>query len=144
MIDNEKANKMLLIEEAIEKLRYFSRLYGIQSLFIVGGYCRSLYLNSLWDVNDIDVASAFPDLAIQLGGLFASEIAQKPPDIYRESGTLKVEYETEEFGSINIEFQSKSVNGYMYNSEVTDFLRKNKVEDVPLLHNIYGRDFTIN
>jgi len=78
MDKNEIANKMILIKEVVAKLRHFSKLYGIKSIFIAGGYCRSYYMGEMWTVNDIDVASAFKDQALQLGGLFASEILIEP------------------------------------------------------------------
>lgn len=140
---NLAIHKQLMVDEVVEKLRYFTRLYGINSLFIAGGYCRAVFLNRMWDLNDIDVASAYHEQAVQLGGLFASEILHTMPKFYERTGTAMVEYESE-FGSIKVEFQGYSPNAYMHNEEVRAWLQKNQVENVPLMNNIYGRDFTIN
>lgn len=143
MDKNYITNKILLINEAISKLKYFAQLYGINSIFIVGGYCRSLYADRLWEVNDIDVASAYEHQATELGGLFASEILNAVPQFYHRTKTMMVNY-TSELGEIKIEFQGQSTQDYMYNIEVKDWLHKNGIDDNPLLHNVYGRDFTIN
>lgn len=136
-------DKTMLIEEAVSKLKHFSRLYGINSIFIAGGYCRSLYLNRLWETNDIDVASAYEHQATELGGLFASEVVNVMPSFYKRTGTAMIEYSSGS-GKIKIEFQGRSTQDYMYNEEVRNWLHQHDIEDIPLLHNIYGRDFTIN
>ncbi len=136
-------NKRLLVKEVVQKLHYFTDLYAIESLFIAGGFCRSLYFNRLWDVNDIDVASAYENQALQLGGLFASEVLHQMPEIYRRTGTAVVVYESE-FGKIRVEFQGSSVNPYMHNEEVRNWMHAQEIADIPLMHNIYSRDFTIN
>jgi tRNA nucleotidyltransferase/poly(A) polymerase len=136
-------HKHTLISEAVSQLQYFSRIYGISSLFISGGFCREFYFGRLWAVNDIDVASAYPEQSLHLGGLFASEILQTTPEYYHRTGTVAVEYKSE-FGSIRIEFQGYSTNGYMNNSEIKEWMHSQNIEDVPLMNNLYGRDFTIN
>jgi len=143
VLQQDIPSKEILVQEAIEKLRYFTKLYGIDSLFIVGGYCRSSYLNELWKVKDIDVASAFHEQSLQLAGLFASEVLNTTPEVYHRSGAAALDYKSE-FGTIRIEFQGNSTNTYMYNADVRSWMRHNSVPDVPLMNNIYGRDFTIN
>jgi len=137
------ANKQMLVSEAVAKLKYFARLYGIRSIFIVGGYCREHYLGTIWKVKDIDVASAYEDQALQLGGLFSSEILKAVPRFYERTGTAMMEYPSE-FGSIKIEFQSDSVSSYMHDENVRAWMQEEKIDDVPLMNNIYERDFTIN
>ncbi len=137
------AEKEILIDEAIAHLRHFCKLYGIPSLFVVGGFCRALYFNKRWEVNDIDVASAFHDQAVQLGGLFASEVLNTIPKFSRRHGTASVEYRGDT-GAIKIEFQGKSTNSYMFNEEVKNWMHEHQIEDVPMMNNIYGRDFTMN
>ena len=135
--------KELLIQEVVAKLRHFARLYGIRSIFIVGGYTREHYLGKIWRTKDIDVASAFHEQAKQLGGLFASEILNSAPRFYERTGTALVEYPSE-FGMIKVEFQGDSINAYMHNQEIKVWMQQKNIEDVPLMNNIYGRDFTIN
>ena len=143
MDNTEITNKELLLDEVVAHLHHFSKLYGIDTLFIVGGYCRSLYLGRRWEANDIDVASAYHDQAIQLGGLFASEILNVAPEFYHRTGTAHIEYQSK-LGTINIEFQGHSANAYMQNQEIKNFFHDNSIDDVPLMNNLYGRDFTIN
>lgn len=138
-----KTDKLILIDEVVEKLKYFVKLYGVESLFIVGGFCREHYFDALWRINDIDVASAFHEQALQIAGLFASEVLNVAPKFYKRSGAAVINYKSE-LGEIKIEFQGDSVNRYMYNADVKDYLHQIGVEDVPLNSNIYGRDFTMN
>jgi tRNA nucleotidyltransferase/poly(A) polymerase len=130
--------KIQVIEEIVEKLCEFSKLYSIRSLFAVGGYCRALYMDDMESIEDIDVAAAYEEHALQLGGLFASEVLETLPNQY-QNGTICVNYK-----SVRVEFQGKSTNSYMYNQEVVDWMRANRIEEVPLMHNVYGRDFTLN
>ncbi len=143
MDKNEIANKIILVKEVVAKLEHFSKLYGIKSIFIAGGYCRSYYLNTIWTVNDIDVASAFKDQALQLGGLFASEILNTTPRFYERTGTAMMEYVAQQ-GTIKVEFQGNSTQSYMQNEEVKTWMQSEGIDSVPLMDNIYGRDFTIN
>lgn len=136
-------NKQELVNDVVNKLRYFVRLFGIDSLFIVGGYCRSLFLGREWDINDIDIASAYDYQAMTLGGLFATEVANTIPTYYKRSGAAAVHYQSE-FGDMKVEFQGSSRNSYMHNEEVKSWMRQQGIPDTPLMNNIYGRDFTIN
>lgn len=140
---HENINKQLVVQEVIAKLKYFSKLYGIKSIFVVGGYTREHYFGKIWRVKDIDVASAYHEQARQLGGLFASEILNSVPQFYERTGTAAVEYPSE-FGSIRVEFQGDSINAHMHNQEIKTWMQSEGIEDVPLMNNIYGRDFTIN
>ncbi|MFQ5787895.1 MAG: hypothetical protein ACE5H1_07925, partial [Thermodesulfobacteriota bacterium] len=133
-MDKEQiTNKTLLIEEVVSKLSHFTQLYGIRSMFLVGGYCRERYLGKIWRVKDIDVASAYHEQARQLGGLFASEVINSAPRFYERTGTALVEYSSE-FGSIKVEFQGDSINAYMHNIEIKTWMQKENIEDVPLLN----------
>ena len=136
-------NKEILVNEVIAKLSYFTKLYGIDTLFVVGGYCRSSYLGRIWEVNDIDVASAFEEQSMEMCGLFASEVLKTTPVFYKRSGAGSVMYNSE-LGQIKIEFQGRSPHEYMNNKDVRDWMHEQHIEDVPLMHNLYGRDFTIN
>lgn len=139
----DESSKQIVVEEVVAKLRHFGKLYGIDSMFIVGGYCREAYFGTPWKANDIDVASAYHEQALQLGGFFATEVANTTPKFYHRSGAAAMEYQSE-FGSIKVEFQGRSTNSYMYNEDVKEWLRQNGIEDVPIMNNIYGRDFTMN
>ena len=143
MDKNEIINKQLLIDDVVAKLKHFSQLYGINSLFIAGGYCRGMYANRMWEINDIDVASAYGSQSLELAGLFASEVLNTTPQFHERSGTAYVMYESD-LGSMKIEFQGQSPNSYMHNQEIRDWIHINDIDDIPIMHNLYGRDFTIN
>jgi len=142
-MDKDVINKTEFVKETVAKLKYFAQLYGINSLFLVGGYCRSTYFNDFSDLHDLDVASAYDRQAVEMAGLFASEIVNSVPTIYERTQTAMVEYKSGD-NAIRIEFQGKSPSPYMYNQEIRDWMHNQGIEDVPLMHNIYGRDFTIN
>ena len=59
------------------------------------------------------------------------------PTFYEKSVEMNYEY-------TKIIFQSHSTNLYMYNQEIKTWMQQNKLEDIPLMNNIYGRDFTMN
>jgi len=139
----DNSSREIVVNEVIAHLGHFTKLYGITSLFVVGGYCRDKLFGKIWDVNDIDVASAYPEQALQLGGLFASEIIKSIPKFYKRTGTAAMEYKSE-LGSIKVEFQGTSTSQYMHNETVRSWIHDNNVDDVPLMNNIYGRDFTMN
>lgn len=127
------------IDEIIKLLNQFSRLYSIDSLFLVGGYCRSLVLKNTEELSDLDVASAYPGDAIKLCGFFASEFLHETPKYYHKTGTASVDY-----NGVRIEFQNESSQQYMHNDAVKEWMKKNRIENTPLNNNVYGRDFTIN
>lgn len=139
----DPASREILVEEAVSKLSHFAKMYSIQSLFIVGGYCRDKYFGKIDGISDIDIVSSFEEQAIHLGGLFASEVLHTSPTIYKRSGAASVDYKTD-LGTLKIEFQGNSVIPYMHNQEVSNWMNINNIDDVPLMNNIYGRDFTIN
>jgi len=132
-------SKADIAENVITELRRFAKLYSVDSLFVVGGYCRAKILNDPEDINDIDVASAYPHQAMRLCGLFASEILRTTPRFYTRTGTGVVEYK-----GLKVEFQNQSINTYMHNEDILLWMRKKGISNTPLLNNVYGRDLTIN
>ena len=128
-----------LIEEIIDKLKYFVRLYSLNSLFVAGGYCRAKVMDTVEEIDDIDVASAHSTGAMNLCGLFSSEFLNTTPQFYHRTGTGIVEHQ-----GIRIEFQNQSTNSYMHNEEVVQWMHKNGIRNNPLNNNLYGRDFGIN
>ena len=47
-------------------------------------------------------------------------------------------------GEIEIVFQSRSPKKYMQDDEVILWMQNNDIDTTPMLHNLYGRQFTIN
>jgi tRNA nucleotidyltransferase/poly(A) polymerase len=127
------------IDGIISLLRQFAKLYSIDSIFFAGEYCRSLVLKGTEQINYMDVVSAYQNDAIKLCGFFSSEFLHQSPTYYHKTGTAQVTY-----NGIKIEFQNGSMHRYMHNDDVKEWMRKNRIENTPLINNIYGRDFTIN
>ena len=131
--------KKRVLQDVIEKLSFISDKNNIENVYIVGGYPRSLIMENVKDdVNDIDVASAWPREAIKLGNLFSSEFINELPDIYNRTGTLKINYK-----DIDLEFQGVLDNIFDYEKEIQE-LSKNGISINSLNLNIYSRDFTLN
>jgi len=133
-------NRSQIVEDIIVELRDFAKLYAIDSLFVVGGYCRAKIMNEVDAINDIDIASAYPREAMKLCGLFSSEVLHEVPRFYHRTGTGVVETKN----GLRIEFQSQSSNSYMQNETIRSWMRKKSIRNTSLLNNVYGRDFTIN
>ena len=131
--------KKRVLQDIIEKLSFISDKNNIENIYIVGGYPRSLIMENVKDdVNDIDVASAWPRESIKLGNLFSSEFINELPDIYNRTGTLKINYK-----NVDLEFQGVLDNIFDYEKEIQE-LSKNAISINPLNLNIYSRDFTLN
>lgn len=126
------------IQNIIAQLSNFSKTYDIDSLFVVGSYCRCSYMNDYRGLTSIDVVSSYPSQTIPLGELFATEIMEQQPLILTDSGSVKIN------SDIPITFQSYSSSGWVDNQDIRTWMSVNNIDNVPLMHNIFGRDFTIN
>lgn len=125
-------------KEIISALREFSSFYEISGLFVAGEYCRSLALGRTQDpIYNMDVLCAYGEQSKLLAELFSSEVLQQT---VRHIGDLSVI----ELDSIKINFQGKSLHAYMSNQELQTWMQSNLIENIPLVNNLYGRDFTLN
>ena len=136
------ANKEI-VNDVVDKLHYFTKLYELDFLFIAGDFCLGRYFDTLEGVEKIEVVSAYDNQHVNLGNIFATEILHTLPTLTEDKKILKIYYESNGIG-INIEFQDKSPESYMNNQAVLNWMKQVGIEDVPLMHNIYGRDFTMN
>lgn len=136
-------NNTKIINNAITKLSYFAKEYGIDSLFIIGSYCRNMYWGHPQNTDNLEVVSAFRNESLQLGEIFATEILNVTPKKYPEYDSIVAGFQ-DGTQNIEIEFQSISVNPYMHNQEINNWLQKQGFEDIPIMNNIFGRDFTVN
>lgn len=132
---------MSLVDDIITRLLYFAKLYEIDSLFVVGDFCRESYFGSD-NISNIEVLSVFEDQTIELGKLFSSEILNLVPILSEQYNAVQIPYETEE-GKMNILFQDRSIRSYMQNEEVVNWLDQHTSNNV-LINNLYGRSFTCN
>ncbi len=126
------------IQLAISRLSDFSKTYDIDSLFIAGSYCRCAHLNDFRGMTSIDVVSSYSNQTIPLGELFATEVMEQEPVVLHDSGSVLIN------SDIPIKFQSYSPNSWVDNQDIKTWMSVNNIDDVPLMHNIFGRDFTIN
>lgn len=123
--------------EIFDLLQEFVSFYKIQGLFVAGGYCRSVFLKQPHTIENIDIICAYDEQATQLGTIFASEILKCSPVCKDDICQIK-------WNGVNISFQGKSPFKYMQNQEITTWFQTNGIDNVPILNNLYGRDFTIN
>lgn len=131
--------KKTIAEDVISKLEQFCSRHSISYLFVVGSYCNATYMNVPWTSNTIEITSTLYDDPKYIGFLFSTEILQASPVYFEEKKLVSVSYK-----DIIIEFQGPSIKSYMNNREVVEWMKSANIEDVPMLHNVYGRDFTIN
>lgn len=123
----------------IKELHKFCELYNIESLFVAGDYCRNFFLNPEKDPDTLEIISAFPDQSMELGSLFATEFLHEQPTVNTRTQTISIKPM-----GVTIEFQGKSKQSYMQHEEVLIWMRSQQLDDVPLMNNLYGRDFTLN
>lgn len=134
---------MPIINQVIQHLVSFCDRHNVDSLFVVGDYCRNWYLGDNHDLQKIDVVSAYEDQTLQLGRLFSTEVLRRSPTQSSRAGSVSCTFQNND-QTVEIEFQSKSPSLYMANQEIKDWMLINRIDDTPLINNIYGRDFTIN
>lgn len=132
-----------LVFEVLDKLHYFVKLYSIDSLFVCGELPLHLYLGNQSNLERIEISCAYPEAVKNLGNLFSTEIIGNVATFDSEKNTVQVDYESPS-GKILVEFQGRSTQTYMNNQEIKDWMKRVNIEDVPLMHNLYGREFTIN
>jgi len=123
----------------IRELGSIARSYGISNSFVVGGYPRSVIMNSVKeDAHDLDIASAWPGEATKLGSIAASELINDFPEVYHRTGTVKFTYK-----DVDLEFQG-SLGSMSDTQPVTTEMERYGIIVSPLTTNLYSRDFTIN
>lgn len=126
------------VNELVAKLSYFAQEYGVNSLFVAGDFCLNMYLGLPQNLDKIEVCIADNNQVMQLASLFATEINETAIHSNKENNSATIP------GDVSIEFQGSSTNSYMYNQEVQNWFQKENIEQVPITHNLYGRDFTVN
>ena len=132
-------NENLTIAQVASQLSYFTKAHNIESLFLVGDFCWHLHLNQLDKVKQLEVCSAFEEQTIILGRLFGTEILHSDSDVDEELNTVTIP-----FGKSSIQFQGYSTKAYMHNAEMKNWMQENRIENLPIINNIYGRQFTLN
>jgi tRNA nucleotidyltransferase/poly(A) polymerase len=132
-------NENLTPSQVASQLSYFAKAHNIESLFLVGDFCWQLHFNQLKNVKQLEVCSAFDEQTIILGKLFGTEILHSDSEVDEELNTVTIP-----FGDNSIQFQGYSTQAYMHNAEIKKWMQENKIENLPLTNNIYGRIFTIN
>lgn len=121
--------------ELIKKLNNFVDKFKLEGVFLSGEYVRSLFTEE--DAKIIDVVCVQPEIVIQLGELFATEILHIQPQIQNDICIINVE-------DYKIIFQSRSLSNYMKNEDIIAWFQQNGIENSPINNNVYGRNFTIN
>lgn len=126
-------------DEAVHALCRFCSIFDIDTLFIVGEWCQAAHLDSTFNVNRVDVLSAFGKHTVLFGKLFASEIANISPVVDKEKNTVLVDYD-----GISIRFRGDATVSHIFDHEVKAHLSSQQIDDVPLMREVFSRDFTID
>ena len=123
------------IKEGIDLIEEIAFKYGIEDVYFVGGYPRSIAMGlSVNDVHDLDVASGRPGRAQELAGFVAE--AGHADDFHEHHRTTAI---TVTFGDLEIDFQGAETHEH-----VLPYVRLYGVPETPISMNIFDRDFTIN
>jgi len=141
-ISDETIGKLGVKEDIKEKInliinacREITSLYGLKSVYLVGGFPRVMASSRDYlDVADLDFTSAFPDECLKLGGLLASRMGVK--DVAMNSRTMTMNFDCE---GVSLDFR-----GSLVSRASRDMLRQNGLKTTPLNFDVYGRDFTVN
>lgn len=130
--------KKEVIETIIDKAKDLCVQYGIDDLFLVGGFPRALVMNESWkNIRDLDFSSAWPDQCLKLGELLAEKLGAENVKLYHRTLTLSWEWM-----GVKCDFRGK-IHGYGH-EHTRRLLRENGIKTTPLNLDIYSRDLTIN
>jgi hypothetical protein len=129
----------ILHRSAIEKLINLASStcsrYGVDDLYIVGGYPRALVMKEeVSDVRDLDFSAAWPEQTLKVGGLMATAVGVKNVDWYHRTMTMSWEWL-----GVKCDFRGDYVP-----VEVRDIMRLKGIRTTPLNMDVYNRDFTMN
>jgi hypothetical protein len=109
--------------------------YGVDDLYLVGGYPRSILTGEdSSEVRDLDFSAAWPEQAIKVGGLMAEAIGVKDVGWYHRTMTM-----TWEWLGVKCDFRGDYVP-----VDIRDMMRLKGVKTTPINMDIYNRDFTMN
>jgi tRNA nucleotidyltransferase/poly(A) polymerase len=121
-----------IFKEIIEAVRNICKEYGVNDIYLVGGYPRDLVLGS--SPVDLDFSGAWPNQCVKVGGLTAERLGVGDTDFYHRTMTLSFEYK-----GVKVDFR-----GNYTPLEIRKNLREKGIKTTPLNIDIYNRDFTIN
>lgn len=128
---------MTEIKNILLLLNKFVSFYDMKSVFLGGDACLSIFLNKPVVDKKIEILCPTNEIAVHIGELFSSEILEKTSKI--ENNRLIVQVD-----DFDLIFQSDSLKYYMKEQEIQNWMKSKEIDDVPLMSNVYGRDFTIN
>jgi hypothetical protein len=123
------------IEKILSKCKILCKLHSINDVFVVGGFSRTIATDkNMFEVNDLDFTSPFPDDCLKLGGLLAADLGVSDIGYLHRTNTISFEYE-----GISMDFRGKFIP-----FDVRPLMREKGISVTPLHFDIYARDFTIN
>jgi len=131
------------VDAVVESLSRFADLFDLPHLFLMGGYPRHLYYEKPCTDNRLDVVCAYDDLTEEMANLFASEILGRLPSFKGHRGDIIIKTSDDE-PNIELHFQSYSPNSHLYNPDLKNHLAASEADTIPIMHNAYGRDFTVD
>lgn len=133
---------MQVIAEIINSLKLFTKQFDVPKLFLGGEFCRNFHLGIGNQTKTLDVICAIPDQHNMVGSLYATEQLHMVPSSSTDLATV-VDLGGAE--KISIIFQSNSLENYLNDADIKKWLSEKNVDiNVPIIHNIAGRHFTID
>jgi len=109
--------------------------YGVNDVYVVGGFPRALAMNESWaNIKDLDFSSAWADQCLKVGGLVAEELGAINMEIFHRTMTLSWEWM-----GMKCDFR-----GMIATVDVREQMREKNISTTPLHMDVYSRDFTVN
>ena len=130
-----KSKRERAIKNIITNVRKICREYGVEDVYLVGGYPRAIANGEpIHTVEDLDFSGAWPNQSIKVGGLLAERLGVKNAQLYHRTMTLSFVY-----NGVKVDFK-----GNFSPVEIRKQMRTEDIPTTPLNMDIYNRDFTIN
>ena len=127
--------KKAAIGEILAKSKEIIQHNGLQGVYLVGGFPRSLAMGDEWsNIRDLDFSSAWPEECVKLGGLLAEALGVKHHEYYHRTMTM-----TWVWRGIKCDFR-----GYEAPRFARDLLREKNLPVTPLNLDVFSRDLTVN
>lgn len=135
LLCGDSAMRKAAIGRMIDLAAITCHKYGVDDMYLVGGYPRSILMGEdSSEIRDLDFSASWPEQAIKVGGLMAEAIGVKDVGWYHRTMTM-----TWEWLGVKCDFRGDHVP-----VEIRDMLRIKGIKTTPINLDVYNRDFTMN
>jgi len=134
-ISGMSQHKKQVVMEIIGAVEEACKRLGVEDVYVVGGFPRSLAMNESWsNIRDLDFSGAWPTQSLKVGGVVAESLGVSDVEIYHRTMTMSWKYM-----GIKCDFK-----GSISIAEARDLMRADGIDITPLSLDVYSRDFTMN